>query len=353
MRWAVAMGDLANDPLYKAKYHSCYSIHPPKKHNMEFQLFNSFFLLIPFLIIFIIGLRKSKERQRLPPGPLKLPIIGNLYHLIETSSLPHEILRDLSRKYGPIMHLKLGDLSFIVVSSPKVAKEVLKTHDINFGSRPHTESHKLISYNYSDILFSPYGEYWKNMRKVLAMELFSAKKVRSFGPIRLDEGSRLIASVKESAGKQINLTEKLRCFTSSLVCRIAFGKVKTTMVEPSAFVALVRELVTLGTVMGLPDLFPSSRLLRLLFGSKSKLLEMHQTIDNIFNDIIDQHIHSNENGNGEFFEEDLVYVLLKIKESSDLGFPFANNNIKGVLFVSSANYIENTYIVPFVDFTVQ
>ncbi|XP_060200234.1 premnaspirodiene oxygenase-like [Lycium barbarum] len=119
----------------------------------------------------------SQISKRLPPGPWKLPILGSMLHMV--GGLPHRVLRDLAKKYGPIMHLQLGEVSVVVITSSEMAKEVLKTHDLAFASRPKLLASELVLYNCSDIAFCPYGDYWKQMRKICVLEVLNAKNVRS------------------------------------------------------------------------------------------------------------------------------------------------------------------------------
>ncbi|KAL0330827.1 UNVERIFIED_CONTAM: Premnaspirodiene oxygenase [Sesamum angustifolium] len=278
------------------------------------------------------GWKKSKslEKKRLPPGPWRLPFIGHLHHIV--GSLPHHSLRDLSKKYGPLMHLKFGEVSTIVVSSPKVAKEVLKTVDPACADRPQSLASQIMWYNYIDIAFSPYGEYWRQMRKICILELLSAKNVRSFDYIRKDEASRLVESIRASSGRPINLTEKTFLFTSAITCRAAFGQV---LKDRETLISLLKEAVVLAGGFDMADLFPSLKILNVINWNKYKLLKMRSKMDAILDRLIDEHkdnLATSKKGNGEMGSEDLVDVLLRLKQSGEFEFPIANNNIKAVLF---------------------
>jgi hypothetical protein len=78
--------------------------------------------------------RGRRAGLRLPPGPWALPVIGHLLHLLGAPP-PHK-LRDLSRRHGPLMLLRLGALPVVVASSAAAAREVAKTHDLAFATRP-------------------------------------------------------------------------------------------------------------------------------------------------------------------------------------------------------------------------
>ena len=135
------------------------------------------FLLLLFLLPLCHGYFSKQILENLPPGPPRLPILGNLHQL---GRLPHVSLYRLSQQYGPVMHLRLGQVPALVVSSPQMAKEVLKVHDTKCCSRPDSYGMRKLSYNQKDVSFSPYGDYWREMRKLCVIELFTVKRVRSF-----------------------------------------------------------------------------------------------------------------------------------------------------------------------------
>ncbi|KOM47884.1 hypothetical protein LR48_Vigan07g158800 [Vigna angularis] len=92
-------------------------------------------LLITILCVTIhvlISTFKPMKTSKYPPGPYPFPIIGNI---LELRNLPHQKLAKLSQIYGPIMSLKLGSITTIVISSPHLAREVLQTKDQIFSNR--------------------------------------------------------------------------------------------------------------------------------------------------------------------------------------------------------------------------
>lgn len=230
--------------------------------------FNLLSLILFFSSLFIQVTRqwRDKKQIRLPPGPWRLPLIGSLHHLIG-GEVPHRILRNLSQRYGPLMYLQFGQVPTVVISSPNTAKEVLKTHDFAFATRPEMTTTKIIFYNCKDIGFSQYGDYWRQMHKICTIELLSAKMVKSFSAIRQDELSSLISSIRSTRGSTINMTEKIFRFTNSVTCRSAFGKICKDRDE---FITILKEVLILIGGFNVGDLFPSWKLLHNINGAKSK-----------------------------------------------------------------------------------
>ncbi|KAF5782487.1 putative angelicin synthase [Helianthus annuus] len=70
------------------------------------------------------------------------------------------------------MSLRLGRVQTLVVLSAEMVKEVLKTKDLIFCNRAVLTGQRKLSYDNKDIVFSPYNEYWRQMRKTCTLHLF-------------------------------------------------------------------------------------------------------------------------------------------------------------------------------------
>ncbi|OWM80903.1 hypothetical protein CDL15_Pgr006934 [Punica granatum] len=177
------------------------------------------------LLLFIFLLKPIGQAKDLPPGPPCLPVIGNLHQL--DCSAVHRSLWKLSKTYGPLMSLKIGSIPFQVVSSARMAREIIKNHDPEFSARPQPRVMQKLSYNGLDVAFTSYPDkYWREMRRLYVLHVFSPKRVQSSQSIREDEVSKMIMDISRyaSSSKAINLSKSFLSLTSTIISRIAFRK---------------------------------------------------------------------------------------------------------------------------------
>ncbi|KAF3455604.1 hypothetical protein FNV43_RR00238 [Rhamnella rubrinervis] len=298
------------------------------------------FTLFLFMFMAVNLLWRSKSKKsilNLPPGPWKLPIIGNMHNL--AGSLPHQSLRNLAMKYGPLMHLQLGEVSNIIVSSPEMAKEVMKIHDAVFASRPTLLAVKIITYDCKGVSFSPCGSYWRQLRKICAMELLSSKRVKSFRSIREEEVSNLVETIYHSsdveASVAINLSEKIYSLNYGITSRTAFGKKSR---EQEAYIEISKQISKLAGGFYVSDMYPSIKMLQWIGGLRHKLEKVHEEADRILGNILSDHKEKkimksephNHEEEADNHQEEFVDILLKIQESDQLDLPLTDSSIKAV-----------------------
>ena len=123
-----------------------------------------------------------------------------------------------------IINLQLGEGPTVVISSARLAKEAMKTHDLALSSRPKIFSAKHLFYNCTDVAFSPYGAYWRHIRNICILELLSAKRVQSYSFVREEEVARLVSRVAELYPSTTNLSKVLGLYANDVLCRVAFGR---------------------------------------------------------------------------------------------------------------------------------
>ncbi|KAK8952935.1 Premnaspirodiene oxygenase [Platanthera guangdongensis] len=309
------------------------------------QLLSIIFLIL-LLIKILLWLGKNagggSGKYNLPPGPWRLPIIGSMHHLI--GEHPHRRLSRLAETYGPLLHLKLGEVDLITISSPEVAREVMKTHDLTFASRPQMLVGDIIFYHNSDILFSPHGKYWSQLRKICMMNFFSPKQVKSSGFIRKEETSILVEQIRAAAelGEPINLSKQFFLVANSIVTREAFGK---ECGHRESFFEAIRVITKLVSGFNIADAFPSMGFLGVITGLRRKAVGEHIHMDSILNTIIQEHLARRAQRNDRAaaaaaVEDDIVDVLLNIKERGECGeldVPLTMDNIKAVILMQNQN----------------
>ncbi|XP_059442657.1 cytochrome P450 71AP13-like [Corylus avellana] len=301
-------------------------------------LFASVFLVV--LLRFFLKEKSRKGKSNLPPSPPKLPIIGNLHQL---GNMPHLSLQCLAQKFGPIIFLQLGEIPTVVISSARLAKEAMKTHDVALSSRPRIFSAMHLFYDCTDVVFAPYGAYWRNIRKICILELLSAKRVQSYSFVREEEVARLVRRVAESYPGTTDLSKMLGLYANDVLCRVAFGRDFSGGGEYDrhGFQKMLDEYQVLLGGFSIGDFFPSMEFIHTLTGMKSRLQNTFRRFDQLFDQLLAE--HSNPKRATEE-QKDLVDVLLDIQKNGSDDMPLTMDNIKAIILDMFAAGTDTTFI---------
>ena len=182
-------------------------------------------LALVSLLVMLAKRRRSAMAHghglRLPPGPWQLPILGSLHHM--AGKLPHHAMRDLARRHGPLMLLRIGEVPAVVVSSREAAREVMKTHDAAFATRPLSPTMRAITKGSRGIIMAPYGARWRQLRRITITKLLSARRVLSFRAVREEEAAAMlrVCAAAAAESRAVNMRERLSALITDTTMRAA------------------------------------------------------------------------------------------------------------------------------------
>jgi len=148
-------------------------------------------------------------------------------------------------------------------------------------------------------------------------------------------------SEREASGTALNLTETLMSFTSSLICRIAFGKRYVGEFEEvvekgkrrTRLQVLLNEAQALLTEFFFSDYFPSLGWVDKLTGKTRRLEKTFKELDAFYERVIFQHMA--KNGDDEKEVQDIIDIFLQLLRDRSLSFHLTLDHIKAVLMVTS------------------
>eukprot|EP01018_Ginkgo_biloba_P007540 Gb_13074 [translate_table: standard] len=253
---------------------------------------NSFAVLLALLIGAVLSLSVMLQlysRRHLPPGPIQWPVVGSLLSVGFQSR--HRTFARLAEKYGPVMHLRLGAANIIVVSTPELAMEVLKSKDAEWSSRPPSSAGKYIGFDFHSLDFAPNGPHWRHLRKICTTQLFSPARIKMQSNIRKEELMDMVNHIISltQRGEVINLRSVCDDVVLKIISRMLFGNRYRNPDHPMAkemqsFMEDVRE------AMILSDLVPGLDWLDLQ-GYDRRIKRLNLRLERVYRLIIDDHRH--------------------------------------------------------------
>ncbi|KAK9273284.1 hypothetical protein L1049_018091 [Liquidambar formosana] len=182
---------------------------------MDFLIFPlSIFLVWRCIRVFTSRPIHSKSSTtKLPPGPRPLPIIGNFFEL---GNKPHQSLADISKTYGPLVTLKLGSTTVIIVSSPHTAGEVLHKNDHVMSNRPTLDAARALDHHEFSVVWLPAAAHWRNLRKVCTLQMLTVQRLNASQALRQKKVQELVDHVHERCSSGLAVDIGRAAFTTAL-----------------------------------------------------------------------------------------------------------------------------------------
>ncbi|XP_055813984.1 geraniol 8-hydroxylase-like [Solanum dulcamara] len=277
------------------------------------------------LLIFV----SKRSNKKLPPGPIQLPIIGNLFHL--SGAKPHISLANLSNYYGPIISLKLGHITTVVISSSAMAKQVLQKQDQKFSNRFIPNAIQAHNHYKFSVTWLPVGPTWRSLRRILNSNILSLTKLDANQQLRSQKVQQLVDYVAKCSqeGEAVVIGKAAFKTSLNLLSNILFSK---DLVDPfsDSNVELKNVIWNIVAEVGKPnlvDFFPilekidPQRIRRNTYIYFTKLFVL-------FDDLINERLE--EKRTSENIEKnDVLEMFLKIQEENSE--EIDQNHIKSLL----------------------
>ncbi|XP_059640970.1 geraniol 8-hydroxylase-like [Cornus florida] len=195
----------------------------------------SFLLCVLFICTLVQGLlsiaNATKTSQgKLPPGPAPLPVIGNILKL---TNQPHKSLFQLAKTYGPIMTLKLGQITTVVISSSTIAREILQRQDVSFSNRFPPDAIRARNNHLYTLAWIPVSTQWRYFRKILTSHVFSTQKLDAQQQLRCQNVQELIDFVHScsKAGVAVDIGQAAFRTSLKLLSTTVFS---VNLIDPSS-----------------------------------------------------------------------------------------------------------------------
>lgn len=300
--------------------------------------------LILFTISWYSWMLNSNSKPKhllLPPGPRGLPVVGSLPFLKPEF---HSYLASLARTYGPILTLRLGQKISIVITSPALAREVLKDNDVNFANRDVPAVTKAMETGACDIVWTQYGPEWRMLRKVSVLGMLGHSILDTVYNLRQQEIRSTCKYLYDQANCPVNLGEQMFLTVLNVITNMLWGgtvKGKERDAIAMEFRQAVAEVSASIAKPNISDFFPVLSRFDLQ-GIKKGAEVANKKLDRIFDAVIDQRLKMKKGGDSDETEsKDFLQVLLQLKDDKDAKVPLTMDHLKALLLV---------YFLPFLRF---
>ncbi|KAD6119049.1 hypothetical protein E3N88_10320 [Mikania micrantha] len=237
------------------------------------------------------------------------------------------------------MALRFGSRPVLVITSPSAAEECFTKNDIVLANRPLLLSGKYLDYNHSTVGAAPYGDLWRDLRRIMTLELFSTARLKSFMGVRDDEVRSLIKTLYEESFQdftKVQMRSRIQGLSFNIIMKMAankrfYGSGVEDSEEADKFKEVIRDVFEINGATNPGDFIPFLRWID-YGGFEKKLLKLQKKCDSFSQNLIEE-IRTKRCDSSREKEKDTTFIdsMLSLQEQEPAY--YTDDIIKGNILI--------------------
>ncbi|KAL5004704.1 hypothetical protein ScPMuIL_018160 [Solemya velum] len=195
-----------------------------------------------------------RMRYKLPPGPLPIPLIGNLLQLKDC--FWHEKFHEWAKKHGPVISVYMGPQRWTILNTIEVVHEALVTKANDFANRPKTPSTDVFTDGGKDIALGEFGPCWRLHRKISSNALRHYMMGEHL-ELRIHNAVDIVSNVLTKEKEAVDPKKYVDFLVFNIICGFCYGK--SYDIDDPEFLWIMNEMDTINKTFGdgmLEDIVP-------------------------------------------------------------------------------------------------
>ncbi|KAK7472246.1 hypothetical protein VKT23_000367 [Stygiomarasmius scandens] len=187
---------------------------------MDLNLPNTFLAIVCTFIVYHLFTDRSRSRFPLPPGPKRLPLIGNLQDLNKIDKPLWLAYADWAKTFGDVFYLEVFGQPMVVLNSAKAVEDILEKRSANYSDRPPGYMiNELMGWAW-DFAHMRYSDWWSRLHRKTFHQYFQPRQVPDFYPIQRESASSFLKKLVESPD---DFLEHVRYHAGSIILKVVYG----------------------------------------------------------------------------------------------------------------------------------
>lgn len=153
----------------------------------------------------------------LPPGPKKIPLVGNLPHFGRN---PLAFISECPQQYGPIVHLQLESTrGTFLISDPTAIHDVLRNTNRTYSKGYYRDP--ILNLLLGNGLVTSEGEFWMRQRR-LSQPAFHPRQLETYAQAMFDLTDDTVRRWSEKPQQTIDIHVEMMRLTMRIVAKTLF-----------------------------------------------------------------------------------------------------------------------------------